>query len=226
MEEKKKEESEVLEETKELKQDISDLQKDIEEIQENVKDVKKKGSFQSVLLTLVVLILFVAFALYGFASGVGYGIGKVKEVKNAEKSSETVSNNDTIHAYYYETKQTGSEKYFLILGNMSNDDSNGYFTIRYVSVFETGSEAPLASGYYTIKDNTLKLSVGPYTKTDNEKNTYSVTETVFKKLGAGLTIDPEEDYRKNTNPSYYKMNSTDYNEDEITIGTQKFYKVG
>ena len=226
MEAKETKNEEVLEDAKEMKKDINEIQKDIDEVKESVKEVKQRSGFHVFLLTCVIILLFVAFALYGFASGVGYGIGKVKEVKKVEKSSETVSNNDTIHAYYYETKQTGSEKYFLILGNMSNDDSNGYFTIRYVSVFETGSEAPLASGYYTIKDNTLKLSVGPYTKTDNEKNTYSVTETVFKKLGAGLTIDPEEDYRKNTNPSYYKMNSTDYNEDEITIGTQKFYKVG
>lgn len=105
MEDKRKEESEVLEETKELKQDISDIQKDIEEIQENVKDVKKKGSFQSFLLTVVILILFVAFALYGFATGIGYGVKKTKEnkVKDTKVTEnitfENVDVEDVINLY-------------------------------------------------------------------------------------------------------------------------------
>ena len=87
---------EVLEETKEMKKDIDEIQKDISEIQESVKDVKKKGSFQSVLLTIVILILFVAFALYGFATGVGYGVKKVKEpnpTKEDAKVDYTTFNN-------------------------------------------------------------------------------------------------------------------------------------
>ena len=87
MEEKKQDKEEVLEETKELKKDISDVQKNIEEIQESVKKVQKRGTFHVVLLTCVIILLFVAFALYGFASGIGYGVGKLKEVKTVNSYS-------------------------------------------------------------------------------------------------------------------------------------------
>ena len=210
------------EETKEMKKDIDEIQKDIDKIQESVKEVKQRSGFHVFLLTCAIILLFVAFALYGFASGIGYGVGKVKD-SEAKETSE-VNKSDTIHSYYFETKQNGTEKYFLTLGNMGKDDTTGYFNIRYVSIYETGSEAPLANGYYSIKDGTLKLTVGPYTKTGNE--VFELTEGVFKKLGASLSVDPEQDWRKNDNPSYYNMYSTDYNENEITIGNQKFTKVG
>ena len=129
---------------------------------------------------------------------------------------------ETIRSYYYETKQEGTVKYFMTLGNMSKDNNHGYFTIRYVSVFDSGSEAPLASGYYDIKDGKLKLSVGPYSDSNDE----SITETVFKQLSANLEVDPEQDWRNSPKaPSYYKMYQTSYNENELTIGNKTFYKV-
>ena len=72
------------------------------------------------------------------------------EKKETSTTTEKENNNDlfkseTIHSYYYETKQEGTIKYFMTLGNMSNDNNNGYFTIRYVSVYDSGSEAPLAA---------------------------------------------------------------------------------
>ncbi len=69
-----------------------------------------------------------------------------------KKNNNDLFKSETIHSYYYETKQEGTIKYFMTLGNMSNDNNNGYFTIRYVSVYDSGSEAPLAAGYYDIED--------------------------------------------------------------------------
>lgn len=148
MEEKKKEESEVLEETKELKQDISDLQKDIEEIQENVKDVKKKGSFQSVLLTLVVLILFVAFALYGFATGVGYGVKKTKE--NKKTTTETSD--------YYSFNNVDIEDVVNLYNNiqpMWHCDSP-FFTDKKYSVNDIPNDMAYTIGFKNLSYDTMK----------------------------------------------------------------------
>ena len=145
-----------------------------------------------------------------------------KDTNEKTETNTDMFKDETIRSYYYETKQEGTVKYFMTLGNMSKDNNHGYFTIRYVSVFDSGSEAPLASGYYDIKDGKLKLSVGPYSDSNDE----SITETVFKQLSANLEVDPEQDWRNSPNaPSYYKMYQTSYNENELTIGNKTFYKV-
>ena len=145
-----------------------------------------------------------------------------KDTKEKTETNTDMFKDETIRSYYYETKQEGTVKYFMTLGNMSKDNNHGYFTIRYVSVFDSGGEAPLASGYYDIKDGKLKLSVGPYSDSNDE----SITETVFKQLSANLEVDPEQDWRDAPNsPSYYKMYQTSYNENELTIGNKTFYKV-
>ena len=185
---------------------------------------------------LIVLVVILLIACAGMGAFIFINKDKliVKEnatttVKSDKKDTneKTETNTDmfkdeTIRSYYYETKQEGTVKYFMTLGNMSKDNNHGYFTIRYVSVFDSGSEAPLASGYYDIKDGKLKLSVGPYSDSNDE----SITETVFKQLSANLEIDPEQDWRNSPNaPSYYKMYQTLYNENELTIGNKTFYKV-
>ena len=101
MEEKDKKEEKALEETKEMKKDINEIQKDIDEVKESVKEVKKRGTFHVILVTSVIILLFVAFALYGFASGVGYGVGKVKEVQSADNvySFDNVSVEEVVEIF-------------------------------------------------------------------------------------------------------------------------------
>ena len=194
---------------------------------------KKKGN-----VGLIVLVVILLLACAGMGAFIFVNKDKLMSKENTTTTSETEKketnnntekeiNNDmfkdeTIYSYYYETKQEGTVKYFMTLGNVSNDNNHGYFTIRYVSVYDSGSEAPLATGYYDIKDGKLKLSVGPYSDSNKEES----SETVFKQLSANLEVDPEQDWRNAPNaPSYYKMYQTSYNENELIIGNKTFYKV-
>ena len=103
MEEKetKKEKEKALEETKEMKKDIKELQEDIDEIQESVKEVRQRSGFHVFLLTCAIILLFVVFALYGFATGVGYGVGKVKDVNQSSNNVtfENVDIEDVVNIY-------------------------------------------------------------------------------------------------------------------------------
>jgi len=187
---------------------------------------------------LIVLVVILLLACLGMGAFIFVNKDKLMSKENDTTTSETekkeTNNNaekeidndmfkdETIKAYYYETKQEGTVKYFMTLGNMSKDNNHGYFTIRYVSVYDSGSEAPLANGYYDIKDGKLRLSVGPYSDSNKEES----SEGVFKQLSANLEVDPEQDWRNAPNaPSYYKMYQTSYNENELTIGNKTFYKV-
>lgn len=183
---------------------------------------KKKGN-----VGLIVLVVILLLACVGMGAFIFVNKDKLMSKENTTTTSETEKkeknnntekeiNNDmfkdeTIKAYYYETKQDESTKYFMTL-------VNGVFTIRSVS----SMEFPLATGYYDIKDGKLKLSVGPYSDSNKEES----SEAVFKQLSANLEVDPEQDWRNAPNaPSYYKMYQTSYNENELTIGNKTFYKV-
>ena len=145
-----------------------------------------------------------------------------KDTNNTTTIDNDMFKDETIHSYYYETKQDGTVKYFMTLVSGSEDNRNGYFSISYVSIYGTGSESIMAEGYYDIKDGKLKLSVGPYTDSNDE----SIAEAIFKEISANLEVDPEQDWRDSQiAPSYYKMYQTTYNENELTIGNKKFYKV-
>ena len=166
---------------------------------------------------LIVLIIILLLACIGMGAFI-----YMNKDKLTTKENTTTVKNDTVYSNYYETKQEGTEKYFMTLGNMNKSGDSGYYIIRYVSVYDSGAEAPFAEGYYDIKDGKLKIMVGPYTEENNE----GVAEEVFEKLSVKLEIDPEQDWREDTTaPSYYKIYQTTYNEDEITIGNKTFYKV-
>lgn len=194
---------------------------------------KKKSHLGLILLVSILLLICAGMGTFIFVNKDKLMLKEntttsKDEKKETSTTTEKENNNDlfkseTIHSYYYETKQEGTIKYFMTLGNMSNDNNNsGYFTIRYVSVYDSGSEAPLAAGYYDIEDGKLKLSVGPYTNTNKEEE----SEAVFKKLSANLEVDTEQYWiiAPNT-PSYYKTYLTSYNENKLTIGNKTFYRV-
>ena len=193
---------------------------------------KKKSHLGLILLASILLLICAGMGTFIFVNKDKLMLKEntttsKDEKKETSTTTEKENNNDlfkseTIHSYYYETKQEGTIKYFMTLGNMSNDNNSGYFTIRYVSVYDSGSEAPLAAGYYDIEDGKLKLSVGPYTNTNKEKE----SEAVFKKLSANLEVDTEQYsiIAPNT-PSYYKTYLTSYNENKLTIGNKTFYRV-
>lgn len=182
---------------------------------------KKKGNVGLIVLVVILLLACAGMGTFIFINkdkltAKENTTTKVETTKDTTNESTTKSSNDmfkdeTIKAYYYETKQDESTKYFMTL-------VNGVFTIRSVS----SMEFPLATGYYDIKDGKLKLSVGPYSDSNKEES----SEAVFKQLSANLEVDPEQDWRNAPNaPSYYKMYQTSYNENELTIGNKTFYKV-
>ncbi|MBE6157395.1 MAG: hypothetical protein E7160_01220 [Firmicutes bacterium] len=187
---------------------------------------KKKSNVGLVILIVILLLTCVGMGCYiGYDKLLNNKEDKTTKIENTkdntEETTNDVSNNDTIQLSYYETKQEGTEKYNLTLINTGKN--SGYFSLNYVSVTENGSEAPSTNGYYSIKDNQLVLSVGPYTNESNLNNTNA--DNIFKKVGANLEVDPEQDYRNSNPPSYYNQFSTAFNENKITVGTKTFYKV-
>lgn len=205
---------------------------------QNYSQKKGNGSIIMIILLIIAVLGLVCYICYD--KGILFSKKETASSDTTEKAktntkdttektnseSNTSSNdaifaNDKIHVSYYETTQEEFEKYILTLINTG--DNNGYFTLRYVSADESGSEAPSTNGYYSIKDNKLNLSVGPYTN-DSNLNT-EVADSIFKKAGANLEVDPEQDWRSSNPPSYYKMYSTSNNEQKITIGNKTFYKV-
>ena len=115
---------------------------------------------------------------------------------------------ENLKFYYYTTKGDDSTRYSLTLLKRS-DNNNGFFTIECFG----GLDKYTISGDYTIIDNKLSLSVGPFVK-DND---LSVEENTFKDLGVTLS--------KDNNQENYKVYTTNYNEDELKIGNYTFYKV-
>ena len=150
MEDKEKEE--VLEHTKEMKEDIEEIQKDIDEVKETVKSVKKKGTFQSVLLTCVIILLFVSFALYGFATGIGYGIGKVK------KSNKVITNN--MYTFNNVDIDEVSSLYHNIQPMWVCDSP--YFTDKKFTVNDITNEMAYTIGY----KNLTNVTVDDFTQED------------------------------------------------------------
>ena len=193
---------------------------------------KKKSNVGLIILVVILLLACAGMGSFIFINkdkltakenSTTTKVETIKDTTNdsTEKSSNDIFKDDTIKISYYETKQEGTEKYNLTLINTGKN--YGYFTLRYVSAYGSGSEAPSTNGYYLIKDSKLVLSVGPYTNENNLNNTNA--ETIFKKAGATLDIDPEQDHRDSNPPSYYNMYSTEYNEKEIVIGNKTFYNV-
>ena len=141
-----KEKDEVLEHTREMKEDIEEIQKDIDEVKENVKSVKKKGTFQSVLLTCVIILLFVAFALYGFATGIGYGIGKVK------KSDKVITN--SVYAFNNVDIEEVTKVYENIQPMLVCDSP--YFTDKKFTVDDIDNKMAFGIAYKNMAYNTLE----------------------------------------------------------------------
>lgn len=131
----------------------------------------------------------------------------ITDRKNTNKDDDIFAN-DKIHAYHYESKQEGSEKSLLTLIDAGNN--SGYFSVRYISAYGSGSEAPLGNGYYRIDDNRLILSFG----------SDDITESVFKTMNANVVDDPNQE----TSPGY-RAHILDYAEDELQIGSFKLYRV-
>lgn len=149
---------------------------------------------------LIIIIVFLIVIILGLIFYICYDKGILfsskepssntseKAKNNTEDTSETIDKetdttknndvfvNDNIHVYYYETIQEENDKYILALINTGNN--SGYFSLRYVSVNENGSESPSTNGYYSIKDNKLTLSIGPYTNDNNTNNTNA--DFIFK----------------------------------------------
>lgn len=141
----KEEKDDLLEHTKEMKEDIEEIQKDIDEVKETVKSVKKKGTFQSVLLTCVIILLFVAFALYGFATGIGYGIGKVK------KSDKVITN--SVYTFNNVDIEEVSEIYHNIQPMWVCDSP--YFTDKKFTVNDITNEMAYTIGFKNLSEATL-----------------------------------------------------------------------
>lgn len=191
---------------------------------------KKKSNSGLIILVVILLLACAGMGAFIFANKdklTSKENPTTLETEKKEKNNNTEKENDmfkdeTIHSYYYETQQEGTVKYYMSLISSSKNSSFGYFNIRYVSMYDSGSESSMATGYYDIKDGKLKFSVGPITDSNKEES----SENIFSALSANLEVDPEQDWRNApTAPSYYKMYKTTYNENELTIGSKTFYKV-
>lgn len=184
-----------------------------------MEDVKKgnKG--------LIILVIVLLLACIGMGGYIGYDKFFNKDVKEDKKVTETkktedVSKNttteedifkdDTIKPLYFETKQADNIK--LILTLVPTSDESGYFSLRYVAIYDTGSEAPIKDGYYKIKDSKLVLSI-----MSDEIPTGGRELDIYEDLGANFVTDSES-------PNYKKY-STNYNTKELTIGNKTFYIV-
>ena len=193
---------------------------------------KKKSSTAIIVILVLIIIGLVGFITYDKLLSKDNSTSNIQdnEIGNDNKQDENIKeeinddtfNNETIYSQYFETKQEGTVKYFMSLVNSNKDNKHGYFSIRYISVYDSGSEGPLADGYYEIKDGKLSLFVGPYSDTNDE----TITESVFNMMKADLVVDPNQDWRNaTTHPSYYKMYTTEYSEKEIKVGNYSFIKV-
>ena len=130
---------------------------------------------------------------------------------NVVNNTTTISDynqNENLKFYYYTTKGDEFTRYSLTLSNKVNNDY-GFLTIEFFG----GLEDQIVSGHYTIKNNKLILSFGPYIEDNNMDNEYSVLEDL------GVTL------KESSEQENYKSVTIDNKEDELKIGKYTFYKV-
>lgn len=175
---------------------------------------------------LTILVVVLLLACIGMGGYLGYdkiinkdskkceSVADVKETKDTTKNTTTEKTEDifkdeTIKPLYFETIK---EKSKFILNLVPTSENGGYFSIRYVAVYDTGSEASIKDGYYDIKDGKLILKVH-----SSDLSTTGRTAAIFDELQINFTDDPEG--------SSYKNYTTTYNEKELTIGNRTFYNI-
>lgn len=186
-----------------------------------MEDVKKGNKGLSILVIILLL------ACIGMGGYIGYdkffnkdtkedkNTTEVKKTEDVAKNTTTeveedIFKDDTIKPLYFETKQVGTTKYLLNL--VPSSDEGGYFSLRYIAIYDTGSEAPIQDGYYKIKDGKLVLSVRA-----DDIPTGGRGVDIYEDLGTNFTTDSES-------PNY-KNYSTTYNAKELTVGNKTFYIV-
>ena len=175
---------------------------------------------------LTILVVVLLLACIGMGGYIGYDkifnkdtketkeVTEVKETKDTSKNTTTEKTEDifkdnTVKPLYFETNEKYS-KYLLNLVPVS--DTEGYFTIRYVGIYDTGSESPVKTGNYNIKDGKLVLKVN-----SDDVNAGGRSGDFYKDLEMNFTDDAES--------SNYKNYTTTYNEKQLTIGNRTFYNI-
>ena len=151
---------------------------------------EKKNSGKTGLVVIIVILLLIICGMGAFIfinkdklttnEEIKESTEEVKETTEEDNTKTDIFKDDKIKSNYYESKQEGNDKY--ILNIVKYTDTNGYFTLRYISAYETGSESPSIDGYYSEENDIIKLSYNPE---------ILEAKTIFEKVG--ITIEKDED---------------------------------